>query len=174
MQFADSGISGIPAFQVSRYVSIALYENRSVNIRLDMFSHLGDIENLLNSRKNILSFVTMGDLGNGLINSKLWLGILEIAKISPELKIKKIDNKSFDRLVLICKNLSFTAKGIGDFDKSQVCTGGIPLKDVDENLMYKAIKNLYFAGEILDVDGICGGYNLQWAWTSGYIAGNGL
>ena len=87
LQFADSGISGIPAFQVSRYVSIALYENRSVNIRLDMFSHLGDIENLLNSRKNILSFVTMGDLGNGLINSKLWLGILEIAKISPELKI---------------------------------------------------------------------------------------
>ena len=174
LQFADSGISGIPAFQVSRYVSIALYENRSVNIRLDMFSHLGDIENLLNSRKNILSFVTMGDLGNGLINSKLWLGILEIAKISPELKIKKIDNKSFDRLVLICKNLSFTAKGIGDFDKSQVCTGGIPLKDVDENLMYKDIKNLYFAGEILDVDGICGGYNLQWAWTSGYIAGNGL
>ena len=69
LQFVDSGISGIPAFQVSRYVSIALYENRSVNIRLDMFSHLGDIENLLNSRKNILSFVTMGDLGNGLINS---------------------------------------------------------------------------------------------------------
>ena len=139
LQFADSGISGIPTFQVSRYVSKLLYE-----------------------------------IGNGLINSKLWLGILEAAKISPEIKIKKIDKKSFDRLVLLCKKLDFKVKASGDFDKAQVCTGGIPLKDVDENLMYKSIKNLYFAGEILDVDGICGGYNLQWAWTSGYIAGNGL
>ena len=116
----------------------------------------------------------MEDLGNGLINSKLWLGILEAAKISPDMKIKKIDKKSFDGLVLLCKKLDFKVKASGDFDKAQVCTGGIPLKDVDENLMYKSIKNLYFAGEILDVDGICGGYNLQWAWTSGYIAGNGL
>lgn len=116
----------------------------------------------------------MEDLGNGLINSKLWLGILEAAKISPEMKIKKIDKKSFDGLILLCKKLDFKVKASGDFDKAQVCIGGIPLKDVDENLMYKSIKNLYFAGEILDVDGICGGYNLQWAWTSGYIAGNGL
>jgi len=174
LQFADSGISGIPTFQVSRYVSKLLYERKNVIVRLDMFSHIGDIEKILNSRKNIPSFITMEDLGNGLINSKLWLGILEAAKISPEMKIKKIDKKSFDGLVLLCKKLDFKVKASGDFDKAQICTGGIPLKDVDENLMYKSIKNLYFAGEILDVDGICGGYNLQWAWTSGYIAGNGL
>jgi len=174
LQFADSGISGIPTFQVSRYVSKLLYERKSVSVRLDMFSHIGDIEKILNSRKNIPSFITMEDLGNGLINSKLWLGILEAAKISPEIKIKKIDKKSFDGLILLCKKLDFKVKASGDFDKAQVCTGGIPLKDVDENLMHKSVKNLYFAGEILDVDGICGGYNLQWAWTSGYIAGNGL
>ena len=113
-------------------------------------------------------------MGNGLINAKLWLGILKIADIKADLDIKKCDKKSFLRLVEICKNMDFTALKSGDFDKSQVCTGGISLDLMDDNLMYKGIKNLYFAGEILDVDGICGGYNLQWAWTSGYIAGQVL
>ena len=173
LQFSDTGISGIPTFQVSRYVSIALDKKESVKVSLDMFSHLGSIENILNVRRKISSFVTMEDIGNGLINSKLWLGILGLADIRADLKIKKCDNKSFERLISICKEINFNVKGTGDFDKAQVCTGGIALDDVDDNLMYRDIKNLYFAGEILDVDGICGGYNLQWAWTSGYIAGAG-
>lgn len=171
LQFSDTGISGIPTFQVSRYVSIAIDKKDEVRVSLDMFSHLGSIENILNERKKIPSFVTMEDIGNGLINSKLWLGILGLADIRADLKIKKCDNKSFERLISICKEMKFNVKCTGDFDKAQVCTGGIDLGDVDDNLMHMDIKSLYFAGEILDVDGICGGYNLQWAWTSGYIAG---
>ena len=174
LQFSDTGISGIPTFQISRYVSLYLNKNKKVTIRLDMFSHIGDIEKILNNRTKIPSFRTMEDMGNGLINAKLWLGILKMAYIKADLDIKKCDKKSFLRLVEICKNMDFTALKSGDFDKSQVCTGGISLDLMDNNLMYKGIKNLYFAGEILDVDGICGGYNLQWAWTSGYIAGQVL
>lgn len=174
LQFSETGISGIPTFQISRYVSLYLNKNKKVTIRLDMFSHIGDIEKILNNRTKIPSFRTMEDMGNGLINAKLWLGILKIADIKADLDIKKCDKKSFLRLVEICKNMDFTALKSGDFDKSQVCTGGISLDLMDDNLMYKGIKNLYFAGEILDVDGICGGYNLQWAWTSGYIAGQVL
>ena len=174
LQFSETGISGIPTFQISRYVSLYLNKNKKVTIRLDIFSHIGDIEKILNNRTKIPSFRTMEDMGNGLINAKLWLGILKIADIKADLDIKKCDKKSFLRLVEICKNMDFTALKSGDFDKSQVCTGGISLDLMDDNLMYKGIKNLYFAGEILDVDGICGGYNLQWAWTSGYIAGQVL
>ena len=174
LQFSDTVISGIPTFQISRYVSLYLNKNKKVTIRLDMFSHIGDIEKILNNRTKIPSFRTMEDMGNGLINAKLWLGILKMAYIKADLDIKKCDKKSFLRLVEICKNMDFTALKSGDFDKSQVCTGGISLDLMDNNLMYKGIKNLYFAGEILDVDGICGGYNLQWAWTSGYIAGQVL
>ena len=174
LQFSETGISGIPTFQISRYVSLYLNKNKKVTIRLDMFSHIGDIEKILNNRTKIPSFRTMEDMGNGLINAKLWLGILKMAYIKADLDIKKCDKKSFLRLVEICKNMDFTALKSGDFDKSQVCTGGISLDLMDNNLMYKGIKNLYFAGEILDVDGICGGYNLQWAWTSGYIAGQVL
>ena len=174
LQFSETGISGIPTFQISRYVSLYLNKNKKVTIRLDIFSHIGDIEKILNNRTKIPSFRVMEDMGNGLINAKLWLGILKMAYIKADLDIKKCDKKSFLRLVEICKNMDFTALKSGDFDKSQVCTGGISLDLMDDNLMYKGIKNLYFAGEILDVDGICGGYNLQWAWTSGYIAGQVL
>ena len=62
----------------------------------------------------------------------------------------------------------------GYADNNQVHTGGVDLKDLDNHLQHKQIKNLYFAGEIVDVDGVCGGYNLQWAWTSGKIVGDNL
>ena len=67
--------------------------------------------------------------------------------------------------------MKFGISGTGDFNQAQVCAGGVSLKEVDYNLQSKLVDNLYFAGEILDVDGRCGGYNLQWAWSSGYVSG---
>ena len=62
-----------------------------------------------------------------------------------------------------------------DFSCAQVCTGGIRTEDIDiHTLGSKIVPGLYFAGELLDVDGICGGYNLQWAWASGFVAGNSI
>ena len=58
------------------------------------------------------------------------------------------------------------------YENAQICCGGVDTRQIEPATMEsKLIKGLYFAGEIVDVDGICGGYNLQWAWTSGYIAG---
>ena len=59
------------------------------------------------------------------------------------------------------------------FDNAQVCSGGIPLSEIDDTMQSKIHSGIYFAGEILDCDGICGGYNLQWAWSTGAIAGKG-
>ena len=61
--------------------------------------------------------------------------------------------------------------GTGDFQHAQVCAGGIDFGQVTNRLESKLVKGVYFAGELLDIDGKCGGYNLQWAWTSGYLAG---
>ena len=62
--------------------------------------------------------------------------------------------------------------GSGDFTQAQVCSGGVELKEVrPETMESRIIPGLYFAGEVLDVDGACGGYNLQWAWSSGWLAG---
>ena len=62
--------------------------------------------------------------------------------------------------------------GYKSFDRAQVCQGGVDMSYIDENTMQSTlIEGVYFAGEMVDVDGICGGYNLQWAWSSGYVAG---
>ena len=62
--------------------------------------------------------------------------------------------------------------GTNSFEQAQICCGGVDVREVDTQTMEsKKVKGLYFAGEILDVDGICGGYNLQWAWSSGAAAG---
>ncbi len=71
------------------------------------------------------------------------------------------------------KEWRLNPQATGGFDKAQVTCGGIPVSEINGDTMQSRIcGGLYLAGEIADIDGICGGYNLQWAWTSGYIAGS--
>lgn len=75
-------------------------------------------------------------------------------------------------LCRLLKSLRITIKGTNDFDQAQICAGGVRTEEVDPKTMESHyVSGLYFAGELLDVDGICGGYNLQWAWSSGFVAG---
>ena len=72
---------------------------------------------------------------------------------------------------LLCR-FEVSVNGTNSFEQAQICCGGVDVREVDAQTMEsKKVKGLYFAGEILDVDGICGGYNLQWAWSSGAAAG---
>ena len=71
----------------------------------------------------------------------------------------------------MCQNWVLHVTGSKSFDNAQVSAGGVELSQVTDNMESRLCKDLYFAGEILDVDGKCGGYNLQWAWSSGYVAG---
>ena len=72
------------------------------------------------------------------------------------------------------KQFIVTIKQTKGFNSAQVCRGGIPLSEVDEKLQSIIVPGLYICGEVLDVDGRCGGYNLQWAWTSGYVVGKSI
>ena len=75
-------------------------------------------------------------------------------------------------LCRLLKSLRITIKGTNDFEQAQICAGGVRTEEVDPKTMESHyVSGLYFAGELLDVDGICGGYNLQWAWSSGFVAG---
>ncbi len=71
----------------------------------------------------------------------------------------------------MCRDFHLTANSFNSFDYAQATAGGVPLEEVTLQLESNIIKGLYFAGEILDIDGKCGGYNLQFAWSTGYIAG---
>jgi predicted Rossmann fold flavoprotein len=102
---------------------------------------------------------------------RLWLYLLEKAEISPEKKWKELGNKAINRLIQILSNDVYVIKGKTTFKEEFVTCGGISLKSINQKTMEsKQVPNLYFAGEVLDIDGITGGFNFQAAWTTAFIA----
>ena len=108
----------------------------------------------------------------GLLNKKLCLALLKRAQISANAKTEEIPADRWKSLLRQIKAFETHIIGTNSFEQAQVCCGGVDTAEVNsESMESRLVRGLYFAGEILDVDGICGGYNLQWAWSSGAVAG---
>lgn len=87
-------------------------------------------------------------------------------------RISETDRRRIQGIVRQCKSVCLRIQDTNGFENAQVCAGGVRTDEIDPRTMEsKRVKGLYLAGELLDVDGICGGYNLQWAWATGSIAG---
>ena len=95
----------------------------------------------------------------------------KIAGISLEQPVAKVPQKAWNQFVGLFKKWTLHVDKPNGFDMAQVCAGGLSMKEIDSHFAMKKCPSVYVVGELLDVDGICGGYNLQWAWTSGYLAG---
>ena len=174
LQLTDYGISGIPVFQVSRYASEALDRKKRVLAVLDFFPSLKDEELflLLKEQRMYLSDRKAEGFLNGIFHKKLAALFLKAAGIRGEEMAGRLSDKKLLAAAELIKRTVVEVTAANSFDKAQVCMGGVRVKDVDPCTMEsRLVPGLYFAGEILDVDGICGGYNLQWAWSSGYAAG---
>ena len=118
---------------------------------------------------------TILNLLYSLINIKLIDIISKKANIDINTNINKIDSKKLDCLIDLIKNFTIKITSIGDYNMAQVTTGGVSLEEINPNtLEVSKVPNLYLCGEILDVDGICGGYNLAFAFISGYIVGDSI
>ena len=112
---------------------------------------------------------------NDLLPKKLIPVIVKLSKINLNKKVNSVTKEERKRLVHLLKEFSLEIKGLQDFKRAIITTGGIKLSEIDHKTMKsKLIDNLYFAGEILDLDGPTGGYNLQVCWTTGYIAGESI
>ncbi len=175
LQITDYGISGIPVFQISRYAARALNEGRKAEAQLDFLPELSptDLEKLLLTRHRQFGYRPAEEFLHGVLNSKLAKILLKEAGIGRESWVKEITEKEIKNLVDCIKELKTIIVSTNTFDQAQVCSGGVDTREVDPVTMEsKLIRGLYFSGEILDVDGICGGYNLQWAWSSGITAGS--
>ncbi|MCD8363144.1 MAG: NAD(P)/FAD-dependent oxidoreductase [Lachnospiraceae bacterium] len=174
VQFTSYGLSGIPVFQVSRYASAALAEGKSCEIQLDFWPELPgvEMERMLTERMHSLPNRCGAELLLGVFPEKLSRYFLERAGISTQKCGARWTEKESLVLALQIRRLGFhVVKSLG-FDHAQVCAGGVPLGELKGISMESSFTpGLYLAGELLDVDGACGGYNLQWAWTSGYLAG---
>lgn len=174
VQFASYGLSGIPIFQVSRYVSRAKEEGRTCEIDLDVCPAYtrADLEELLLRRDIPVGERKGSDSLLGMFPEKLSLVLLGRAGISAKKKRREWTDEDCRRLAGQIKRLTFQIFGCRGYEQAQVCTGGVPLTELRGTTMESvSVPGLYFAGELLDVDGACGGYNLQWAWSSGYLAG---
>lgn len=175
LQLADYGISGIPVFQISSPAVRALYEKKSVTVVIDFLPDIS-LETLNTEFAMRIGKCETDEnadrLLRGLLNQKLIPVLLKYAGIRSDEPLKNISLEKLERLSAEIHDYPVTLEKVRNFEFAQVCTGGIRTEEINEKtLESRLLSGLYFAGEILDVDGICGGYNLQWAWSSGYVAG---
>lgn len=173
LQLTDYGISGIPVFQISRVVNYMLHREKEVTIDINLLPDYDDtaFEQMQIGRRLLLGQRTVEEYFTGMLNKKLMLLFVKLAGLKPTEEIDGADGKKIKKVYELCRNWQLHVTGSNSYDNAQVCAGGVSLAEVTENLESKKMPGVYFAGEILDVDGKCGGYNLQWAWCSGYIAG---
>lgn len=173
LQFTEYGVSGIPIFQFSRLAAYALREGKSVSVLINFFPDREEKEFLF---MNKLRYETLKDKSlenyfTGTLNKKINMVMLKQAGLKADAKAQDIGWEKIKALTKQSRSFEIHISGTKQIENAQICAGGIDLKQVDIGLQSELVKDLYFAGEILNVDGKCGGYNLQWAWTSGYIAG---
>ncbi len=168
VQFTDSGISGIAVFQLSGEAIRAQANGKSVQISVDLFADADPAA----MRGSLVSLCRAypgrkaEQLLTGYIPEKMHPVLLRLAGIRREKPIGELKEEDILRLTEAACSLPFTICGSKGFDAAQVSTGGLlPERDL------QLLPGLFAAGEAVDVDGPCGGYNLQWAWSSGYIAG---
>ncbi len=174
VQFTEYGLSGIPVFQVSRYGVRAIHEGRNVRALLNLLPFLDQKELDVFWQKRIRAgaYKSAAQLLVGLFPRKMADCLLKIAKISPDRIAETLTDQERQALWRACTAFEVEISAGNGFDRAQVCSGGVDTEEVNPKTMESIrVPELYFAGEILDVDGACGGYNLQWAWTSGYLAG---
>lgn len=173
LQLTDYGISGIPTFQISRFAARAIQEKKKVSVRISFLPEFDEksCEAFFKARLQDRGEDTADVFLTGIVNKKINQLLLKLAGIRETERVKNIAPAAFEKLWRLYCGLETEAVAVNGFDKAQVCAGGVDCSEVTDSLMSKKQPGLYFAGEILDIDGICGGYNLQWAWSSGAVAG---
>lgn len=173
LQLTDYGISGIPVFQFSRYAAKALKEKKSVSVAMNFLPDFTEesyhifIHNRFEKKKGQIAEVFF----LGITNKKIMQLFLKLANIKPDEIISTENRGKWEKVFELLRNFRVQVKESNPFENAQVSAGGVCMDEVSESLESLLVPGIFFAGEVLDVDGRCGGYNLQWAWTSGYLAG---
>ncbi len=174
MLFTHFGISGPLVLSASAYLNEDTIKNKEVSISIDLKPGLSkeelDKRVLKDFEENInRNFINSLDK---LLPQKLIPVIVNLSGIAPETKVNVIKSEDRKRLVELLKNLTVTPKKLRPIDEAIITRGGVNVNEVNPStLESKLCKNLYFAGEVLDIDAMTGGYNLQLAWSTGYLAG---
>ncbi len=177
LQCTDYGISGIIVFQMSRLVHRLLEEKAKFSLELSFLPKFEEEEakNYFLKRKELLEREKGDAFLLGLFPEKLSQVLYERTAFPLNQRIQEISDQKILELCQLCLHFPFHPERIGDFQRAQCTAGGVNLSEIFiPDFQSKKNPDLYFAGEILDVDGICGGYNLHFAFGSGILAGRAM
>lgn len=173
--FANYGVSGPPILQISRKAGELLLQNQTPILKISILDTIPkeEVRDLIKKRFKKASKKTVEFSLVGLINKRLIPVLLKEAKIkNPRDLVQNLSNDDVNNIVDILTDWRFKIRGTRSWPSAQVTAGGVDTREIDPNTMEsKIVEGLFFAGEIIDIDGQCGGFNLQWAWSSGFVAG---
>lgn len=176
--FTEDGLSGPPIFQLSRIASLAKLEKQKAKVILDLFKDMSEDElvSLIYQRIEKHPERSIEELFVGMIHKRVIVPVLKASTI-PQIgrACENLEYEEIARIANTLKAFTFPLEGTRGFKYAQVTAGGVKVEEVDLTTMASLkAKDLYITGEVIDVDGDCGGYNLQWAWSTGFIAGESV
>lgn len=180
IQLTNYGISGICVFNLSGRVSKGLDNNKKECVQINFLDGLkirneNQFINWMNNRNKVLGDRYISEALEGILNYKLVKVILKLSGISQSNNWGQLLENQKNKLAQNMVKFRLNITGTNSFDKAQVCTGGVSINEIDlKTCMSKKEKGLFITGETLDVDGDCGGYNLEWAWITGMVAGKSV
>jgi len=176
--FTKYGVSGSAILDISREIAIELQSNAHVPITIDIAPEFTreKLKSLLQQRIKTLNTRKVSLWLDGIFNKKLSQYIISEAKLPSHIQYaNQLGTKEINKIVHLIKNLPFTITDTKGFDHCEVCSGGVNLEEINLNTMEsKKQKGLYIVGEVLDIDGDCGGYNLHFAWASAFAAATAI
>lgn len=170
--FADGGVSGIAAMQLARACQTALRAGERCALHLNFVPAWDGVDARLSERARRLPLRTMDDFLNGIVTKRIGQTLVKAAGIEPlSREARSLSAKEIRALAAALTDWTLPVTGTQGFEQAQVTAGGVSMDGFDpETMQSRRVPGLYGAGELMDVDGDCGGFNLQWAWSSALIA----
>ena len=171
LQFTETGVSGPAAFDISRSVATA---GKRLSLSADFFRNYGeeDVLDLLRARQACFPALPASDALTGMLHNRLGKMLVRYANLPAGTALSEMQDEALRTLAGACKDFRLPLLGTEGFDRAQVTAGGVRTSGFNpETLESWFVPGLFACGEVLDVDGDCGGFNLQWAWASGHLAG---
>ncbi len=173
--FTENGVSGTVIFELSRHASAA--GGAGTDIYIDFLESLSEEDTLgwLYERAAARPEAPVKEIFTGALHSRVGLALCKYAGIGAEAPCRLLEPGEMAALAAAAKSMKLPVTGVSGFEAAQVTAGGIRTSEFDPRTMEsRLIPGLYACGEVLDIDGDCGGFNLQWAWASGLTAGGSL
>lgn len=175
VQLTNYGLSGICIFNLSGETAKALNQNKNVIISINFIPFASNPKIFLQTLNKNSYHKTISELLEGILHYKLVDIIIKKTHLKRDLLLNTLTDNELNNLIKTLTDFQIKILDTHTLDHAQVCSGGIPLTEINSKTLESLkVKNLYFTGEIIDIDGDCGGYNLGWAWMSGIIAGKNV